>query len=178
MSENQGRPLSAIDRLILEAATGARRLPRSELLQVRAQVARAGFAPGAQARAGGALAGILWQGRPLTGSDRLTPAEVHYLRHVVLKREWPNGTTLQDYLHGIAEVVLDPTSGVLTSRYYGAWQLTFDSGRLRGPEGYEWVLVDYRVELGHWVTPFQPGQGLLELRSPQREEVRWLQQPR
>jgi hypothetical protein len=30
--------------------------------------------------------------------DRLTPAEQHYLKHVVAKQEWPPDTTIEGYL--------------------------------------------------------------------------------
>ena len=52
----------------------------------------------------------------LQGSDRLIPAETHYLRHVVAQQEWPSGTTLDDYLNRLGAVVLDHRSGVLVSR--------------------------------------------------------------
>lgn len=174
---SSGRP--AIHGLILGAATGARELDAVELRRVLEGVAGAGFDPRATERAGGRLAGVSWRGQLLKGSDRLAPAEVHYLRHVVVAREWPAGTSLQEYVGGIQAVILDPASAVLTSRYQGAWQLTVvrRSGPLRGPNGFAWVLVDYRVQTGHWVTAYQPGEGLQVLQRPTREGIRWLRRP-
>lgn len=175
MSANPGdRP--AIDGLILAAATGARELDAAELQWVLERVAWAGFDPQAPERAGGRIAGVPWRGRLLKGSDRLAPAEVHYLRHVVVAQEWPVGTSLQEYVGGIRDVMRDPDSGVLTSRYQGAWQLTVirRSGPLRGPNGFARVLVDYRVQTGHWVRAYQPAEGLQVLQRPTREEIRWL----
>ena len=171
--------LSDIDRLILDAATGVRRLTESELRQVLEHIARAGFDPTANVRAKG-LSGIVWQGRVLSGSDRITAAERHYLQHVVQVQEWPSGTTLQEYLDSIRDVILDNRSGVLTCRYRGEWQLTVlrRSDRLQGPAGHSWILVEYRVGLGHWVTAFQPRDGLRVLRQPERTDVRWLRRPR
>jgi len=124
--------------------------------------------------------GVIWQGRTLTGRDLLPPAEVHDSRHVVLRREWPPGATLSDYLTSIRDVILDGRSGVLTSRYQRAWQLAVvrHSESLRGPAGFPRVLVGYRLATGHWVTAFQPEQDLAALRDPRREDVRWLRPPR
>ena len=108
-------------RLILEAATGARALSADEMQRVLEHVAQAGFFPAPNAKAGGRLAGLTWQGRTLMGRDRLPSAEVHYLRHVVARREWPIGTTLEDYLSSGREAVLDPTSGILASRLHGLY---------------------------------------------------------
>jgi len=154
MSGIPGADQPEADRLILEAAAGIRELSTAELQQVLEHVARAGFDPGATERVRGRSAGLVWQGRVLKGSDRLPPAEAHYLRHVVAGQEWPPGTSLQLYLNSIQGVTLDSKSGILTSRYQGAWQLTIvrRSGSLRGPNGFAWVLVDYRVETGHRVT--------------------------
>jgi hypothetical protein len=169
------------DRLIVEAATGARELTPDELRRVLEHVAGAGFTPAPDTRVGGRLAGIAWQGRTLRGSDRLTSAETHYLRHVVAQQEWPPGTTLDEYLTSIHEVILDPASGALTSRFSGQfWQLALvrRSGALGGPEGYEWLMVEYRVELGHWTTAFQLRDGLPAVTAnPERQRQRWLRHP-
>jgi hypothetical protein len=173
--------LSRADALILEAATGARRLTRAELQQVLAHVAQAGFDPDARERAGGRLQGLLWRGRVLRGSDLLSPAEAHYLRHVVAQQEWPPGTTLDDYLASIPWVILDPRSGVLISQYQGkGWHLAVvrRSEEFRGPEGSDWILVEYRVATGHWMTAFQPRTGLTYFDDPRRRDKRWVRRPR
>lgn len=169
-----------VNRLILDAATGARRLTPEELRSIIEHVAQAGFDPTEREQAGGRLAGIEWQGQTIRGRDWLSPSEAHYLRHVVVQREWPVGTTLQGYLDSIAQVITDRRSGVVTSQYQGAWQLAIlrRSHELRGSEGAAWILVDYRVALGRWVTAFQPREGLAVLRRPERGGVRWLRRPR
>jgi hypothetical protein len=153
-----GGALADEDRLILEAATGARRLSRRDLQRIREHVARAGFDPTPDPR-----------GR--------TAAENHYRKHVEGLREWPDATTREAYLASVQRVILDDRSGVLTSRYQGQWQIAFlrRPEELRGPRGTDWVVVEYRVGLGYWVTAFQPRD--LErdfLRRPAREEIRWL----
>ena len=153
---------STADDLILLAASGARELTPADLRRVLAHVAAAGFDPEAWERAGGRLAGLGWQGRVPRGGDQLSPAEAHYLRHVVARREWPCNTALEAYLTSLSDLVLDPASGVLVCRYEGIVHLTVvrESGSLRGPEGEDWVLLDYRVASGRWVTAFQPREGL------------------
>ena len=114
------------DRLILQAATGARRLTRDELRRVLEHVAQAGFHPTDLARAKGRLAGFAWQGRVLKGSDLLSTAESHYIWHVWRNQEWPQSPrppSLQEYIDSVRRVVLDPASGVFTNRYQGAWSL-------------------------------------------------------
>jgi hypothetical protein len=172
--------LAKADRLILAAARGSRRLARRELQRVLEHVAQAGFDPAARERARGRLSGIVWQGRTLQGDDMLSPAEVHYLGHVILRQEWPAGTDLAEYIESARAIVLDRASGVFSSRYQGAWQLGVvrRSGNLRGPLGSDWVLVEYRLATGHWTTVYQPARGLQELQEPRRSHVRWLRRPR
>jgi len=170
--------LSDADRLVLAAATGACYLHDDSLLQVLSHVARAGFDPTINVPASG-LAGQIWEGRILTGQDRITSAARHYLRHVAIRQEWPDGTSFDAYLVGIRSIVLDPASGILTSRYRGQWQLTIvrRSGNMQGPGGFAWVLVEYRLGIGYWMTAYQARDGLRALFDPNREHRRWLRRP-
>jgi hypothetical protein len=168
-----------VRRLIDEAAEGTRRLSNDELMQIVWHIGGAGFDPYAREQVRGSLAGTRWRGKVLRGRDRLPPLERHYLRHVV-QQQWPEHTSLQGYAASIRDVIRDPTSGVFTSRYQGAWQVGVVrlSRSLRGPGGSEWILIEYRTKTGHWVTAYQPAAGLAELQNPRRENVRWLRQPR
>jgi len=170
--------LDDVDRIALEAATRSRRFAQEDLRQVIEHVAQAGF-PSTPGRATG-FAGLEWAGRVLRGSDRITAAERHYLRHVVKGREWPSNFTLNDYLQSISEVVHDQDSGVFTSRYQGAWQVGFirRSGNLQGPLGAEWVIVEYRMDIGYWTTAYQPKEGLSVLQHPNREYLIWHREPK
>jgi hypothetical protein len=167
-----------VDRLI-EAALSRPLLP-GELDVILTYVAGVGFSPYAQERARGRLAGMLWQGQSLRGGDMLSPEVVHFLWHVVRRREWPDGTSIVEYRNSLRAVILDPTSGVFVARYQGAAQLGVirESRELRGPNGQDWVVVQYRTGFGFWVTGYQPETGLGELHKPQWSDVRWLRQPR
>ncbi len=106
----------------------------------------------------------------------LPPGEAHYLRHVVAKEEWPEGTTLSGYCQSLEDVIHDPNSGVFVNRFSGAWQIGFarKSGNLRGPEGYEFVIIEYRVDIGHWITGFQPKTLDEVLSNKRRSDFKWL----
>ena len=169
--------MSRADQLILGAATGARWLTHEELHEVLEHVAQAGFDPNARERARGELAGLVWQGQELRGSTLLPPVERHYVKHVLLRREWPAGTSLEDYLESARQTILNSGSSVFVSAYQGQWQLAVigKSGSWRGPHGNEFIVVEYRVETGHWTTVFQPRDMYTDfIRTAGRERVRWL----
>jgi hypothetical protein len=165
--------------LLIEAALSRALLP-AELDVVLTEVADVGFSPHARERARGRLTGMLWQGQPLRGSDLLPPEVVHFLWHVVHRREWPGGTSMGQYRDSLRAVILDASSGVFVARYQGAAQLGVvrETRELRGPNGQDWVVVQYRTGFGFWVTGYQPEAGLGELDKPQWSDVRWLRQPR
>ncbi len=174
-----GRQLSSVDHLILQAAAGTRSLAEEELRHVVELVARVGFDPLAHEQARGRIAGLRWRGRILAAKDPLPPADKHYLWHVLANGEWPDGTSLDDYLDSIRRVILDPTTGIFTNRYQGEWSLGFlrESRDLEGPGSRGWLLVQYRVSRGHWTTAFQPFQGLSEISQPGWSDIRWLRRP-
>lgn len=161
-------------------AVAAGRISEANLDLVLWHVAEVGFALHTRERVCGRLTGTVWEGRTLKGSDMLPPAEVHYLWHVVRRREWPEGTSLAEYIESLRTVVLDATSGIVLGHYQGALQLGVvrESRELRGPDGHAWVVVQYRVGYGHWVTGYQPEAGLDEFAKPQWSDVLWLRQPR
>ena len=100
-------------------------------------VAQAGFDPDARERAGGRLTGLNWQGRTIQSRDRLPPAVVHYIRHVVAQKEWPGGTTLEEYLGSITRTIISPSSRIFVSLFRNReWQLGIiaPSGDMRGGE--------------------------------------------
>ena len=171
---------SVVHGLIREAAAGVRRLSPAEPQRVLHWVADAGFDPAARETARGFIAGSIWHGRVLRGSDRLPPAERHFLRNVVKLQEWPTGRILDGFLASLRGVITDDASGVYTSTYQGALQVGVirRARDLRGPGGSAWVLVEYRLATGHWVTAFQPSSGLRELDGPQRGALRWLRRAR
>jgi hypothetical protein len=165
--------------LIRDAAAGARVLTPGEIQEVLGHVAAAGFDPAAREAARGPLRGLIWDGQPLTASTRIPADARHWLLHVRVSREWPDGTTLSGYVRSLQSVVLDPESGVFVNSYKGELSLGVirNSHDLRGPGGYAWVLVQYRVATGHWITGFQPADGLDEITKADWGRVVWLRRP-
>jgi hypothetical protein len=171
----------AVHRLILDAATDpARHLTVRELERVLRHIAGAGFDPLALERVRGNLVGLSRpDGSEVQRGERLAPAEAHYLRHVVAQREWPAGTALADYVASLPPLIADPDAGALVGRFQGVWQVTIvrQSRELRGPDGHQWLVVEYRLPRGHWMTAHQLRDGLGQL-GRGREDVRWLRTPR
>ena len=157
------------------------RLPTSlDLHVIRQYAARSGFDPTATTRAGGRLSGLSWQGRILEGGDVLNVAEVHFLRHVVVGREWPTGTTMSEYVSSLTNAVRDDNGPVLLDVKLGVPRLTFFSqdrvSQLHGTTS--WTLVGFDVHYGYWTTgfrtPVSPEQYRQHLSSSLR---RWLHPP-
>jgi hypothetical protein len=165
--------------LIREIAAGARELTIAELDRVLRHVAAAGFDSLAQEAARGPLRGQVWNGQPIAATTRLPADARHWLLHVGVNAEWPDGTTLAGYVDSLRGVVLDPDSGVFINTYKGELSLGVIrmSRDLRGPGGYDWVLVQYRVATGHWTTAFQPADGLDEIMKTDWGRIQWLRRP-
>jgi hypothetical protein len=180
MTDAVGEGRDRIAVLVGEIAGTGRGITDDELELVREQVARAGYDPNATTKAGMLLDGLVWEGRRIASSDRLDNALAHYLRHAIVQREWPPGTTFGDYVESLRRSILDPSGGLYLDRYFGVWEFSFvaASGPRRGPGGADWILVGYQVEYGFWVTGFQPQAGLGYLaRTSKRTDGRWLRRP-
>lgn len=131
---------------------------RAELEVIRTAVARAGYHAGSLTKGGVRAAGTLWQGRLLTGSERLPVGDIHYIRHVLKAQEWPLTTTYSTYVASLRDAILAPDGPVVLDVVAGTPRLTFfaPSGRSRGPGGGNWILVAYGVDYGYWTSGYQP----------------------
>ena len=109
----------------------------------------------------------------------MPPDVRHWLLHVVVRREWPDGTTLAAYVESLRAVILDPDSGIFINWYARDLSLGFirESREFRGPDGYDWVLVQYRVSIGHWTTGYQPRDGLGDMSGSDWGRIAWLRRP-
>lgn len=169
-------------RAVVEAATGRRELSEDELARNAERVAQAGFDPDYVIAAGSRLSGFVVNGNPLEDDDELASPDFHYLLHVIVRREWPESTTKEEYERSIRDVITDPETGVYVSRYKDqGWQLAFFRGSkgLEGHGGGEWVLVEYNLNRGYWTTAFQPRMGRDHLdQDLEREDGKWLREPK
>lgn len=155
-------------------------LGESDLGRLVDHIATAGFDPVSRQYSDPRLVGLRWRSQMLTESVIMSSAEVHFLRHVVARREWPIGTSLERYERSIGELIGDPATGIFASLYRGGQQFGFirRSRELLGPEGLDWVLVEYRVKSGYWITAFQLNDVPGHLAKPVRRNVRWLRPAR
>lgn len=104
------------DELIRRAFAGGD-LSEEEKRHIAEHASERGFDPEGVERLGGRATSYLRrQGEDARGSERRPPAEVHYFRHAGFRQEWPEGTTLQNYLQSIREVLTDPDTGIFLSR--------------------------------------------------------------
>lgn len=163
----------SVDDLIRLAGLGLRELTPEELERIVRHVAKAGFDPNGLEKCGGRLAGLVWNGKTLKGSDRLPPGEVHYLRHVVYGNEWPNGTTLEEYYRSLENVIRDEKSRILISKFSSEWQIGFLGENQPGMR-YTYTWVEYRVSRHHWITGLQIEDLEKFLQEPKRTNVKWL----
>jgi len=170
-----------VNRIILEAVRGKQLLAADELWEIQEHVANAWYNLSREQRIPGELVGTPWRGRVLQPNDMLPTDVVHYLKHVVVRQEWPLGMTFGGYRESLRGVICDPASGLMTSIYRDKGchlSIVRRSGELQGPGGYEWLLVEYRVSTGNIATAFQLEDGLGYLDRPGRREKRWLRRPR
>ncbi|MCE5209845.1 MAG: phage head morphogenesis protein [Chloroflexi bacterium] len=165
------------DDLIRVAGLGLRGLSPSELNKVVRHVAEAGFEPGGQQKISTMLAGQIWEGKVLQKGEFIKPDVAHYLKHVTVSKEWPEGTNLEEYLQSLKNIVEDPNSDIFISKYNDAWQVGFvgKSGKWQGAKGNSFIFVEYKVKYGYWVTGFQPKDIETQvLNYKEREILKWI----
>jgi hypothetical protein len=168
-----------VHRLILTLIQTGRYPTGAELEAIRWHVAQASFDPAVAFPADPRIVGLRRSNGTLVRLDDPIPTgELHYLRHVVRQAEWPPGTTQEQYEVSLAHLASGLRVDILLREvaHFG-WHVTIvgRSGNRRGPLGSAWMIVEYRVSDGHWVTGYQPRDGLLfALRRPRR---RWLRLP-
>ena len=167
---------------ILGVRKGPKREPSAaELKRIREHVAKRGF-PTTPTKVSRRLDGTrLPDGTVLRRGDAISPAKEHWAYHVVEKGEWPPGTTQQDYEEAARQIVLDPDSGIFASFHRRGWHLAFvrESRGMKGPAGFDWAMVEYRMSIERQMTAFQPEDGLAWLTDwPGRKRKRWLKKPK
>ena len=170
----------AIPELIREIGESGRAITDAELERVRAHLATHTLTRPTMAVADDELGGLPWEGRVLKGGEWLDRLAAKYLKHVEIRREWPDGTTLDEYAASLAEAVRDPGAGVYLE-WDDGWKLTFAarSQTWRGPFGYPYIVVAFYPEQDFWVTGFQPREGLAHVtHRPTGTGGRWLRRPR
>jgi hypothetical protein len=168
-----------VNDLITEIAESGREATDDEITRIRVHVAGVGFEPGGWTKAGIPIAGLSWEGHIVRSSDRMENAIVHFLRHTVAQREWPEGTTLDEYIASLRQATQYADGGITLERQHQQWRLSFISRAYgaAGPDSGGWILVGYPLEYGYWSTGFQPEFGLRHVILNTAEGERWLCKP-
>ena len=92
-----------IARYILEASRGERLLAQDELGEIQEHVADAWYNLAREQRIPRDVVGSQWRGRVLQPSDVLLTDVVHYLKHIVVRQEWPPGMAFAAYRESLRE---------------------------------------------------------------------------
>lgn len=166
----------SVSDLIRIAGLGLRELNDDELQRIVEKITKAGFNREHSSLVKPEMAGIFWGGKYLKVGERLLTDEWHFVKHVLVRQEWPEGTSLTGYLDSLRAVIRNPESGIMISKYQGIyWQVAFimQSGEYRGVGGGDFILVEYRDGYGFWITGFQPVDLQRQLQS-YRSDIRWL----
>lgn len=152
---------AVIAALIENLGDSGRDATADELLRLRSYLATHVLRQSTLAR-DDELAGIPWRGRILAPGDLLPRADAKFLKHVVDRREWPEGTTIEAFMDSLERTVGKVSGGVYLERDAGDWKLTFvaRSGRWRGDGGGSHIVVVFLPTKGFWVTGYQPAGGL------------------
>ena len=171
--------LSNINQFIVDLGRGLRNVTGHDLETLRFHVAQAGFDSQRTFVADRRVIGLTRSnGQIIQPGDLIRPAELHHLRHVKARTEWPIGTSQPQFEASLGELAQHPRAGILVSEHglFG-WQVAVvgRSGRWRGPSSFEWMLVEYRVSTGHWATGHQLRRGLAF--ANERGRKRWLRLP-
>lgn len=172
-----GGPRESLAALVRDIGETGRGITDEELRRLRTGLSAAVVAAPNLARVDDDLGGLLWRGRILTGDEWLPRLEAKFLKHVVLREEWPDRTTLDAYTISLTNAVQDANAGVYLDRDLEAWRMTFvaRSRSSRGPAGGPYMLVVFLAEKGFWVTGYQPEEEGRSIR-PDRlmQGGRWL----
>jgi hypothetical protein len=96
----------------------------------------------------------------------------------VRQQEWPAGTTQADYERSLSHLAARLRVAILVSEvppfgdYVGIVGRSRDA---RGIQGFDWLVVEYRLSTGHSATGYQPADGIRFANGRRRR--RWLRLP-
>lgn len=105
----------SVNDLIRVAGLGLRALSDDELQKVVDKVAKAGFNREHTSLVKPEMTGLVWKGKHLEVGARLPADEWRFVKHVLDRREWPEGTSLDEYLESLRAVIRSPENGIMIS---------------------------------------------------------------
>jgi len=135
----------SVDDLVRVAGLGLRELTPKEVNTITRYIAQGQFEPNGKQRVVNLLSGQVWDRRKLEKGDMVEPGVIHYLKHVVVEKEWPSETNYEQYVQSLKDIIENPKSGIFVSKYNEAWQVGFigESGKWQGDGGFSHILVEY-----------------------------------
>lgn len=141
--------------LIRVAIAGTRELTEDEIEKVVQHVAGAGFSPRQNVKLPKKYDGWSVDGTVYRQGDMVDNGIMHYLKHVVEGKEWPEITTYDAYLKDLKRIINQ--GDILLNRYPGSeWQFSFigDAEISKGLTDYDKIVVNYRVSQDYWMTGY------------------------
>lgn len=167
---------------VIAALVASRRRPTPDALRpVREYVAARALRRRVDVPAQREISGLRLGRRPIRTGDPIDARVAKYLRHAVRQEQWPSGTTFDEYLHSLIDVVESDDGGVFVDLRGTRWVVTFvaRSGVWEGETGGPFIVVMYDCEQERLTTAFQPERGLNYVED--NEQVvsgTWLRKPR
>ena len=107
-----------VDALIAGLVEECRRATDAEVRRIVEHVGQAPFAS-RPVRVDRRLWGLTYGGQRLGRESRLPSLEAHLLKRVYVERQWPEGTTAEQYVADLHRAVRHPQAELWTYRYRG-----------------------------------------------------------
>jgi hypothetical protein len=108
-----------VDRLIAELVEKRRQASDQELAQILEHVAQADFSS-RSLPVDERLWGISYRGQILDRESRLPSVEGHLLKRIYVEEQWPEGTTIEEYVADLRRAVRHPQAQVWTYWHAGS----------------------------------------------------------
>jgi hypothetical protein len=179
---DRGRQGAAVDLPTFLSSLGSPRTrPTSEELRtLKAYVATKALRQSHVVPAPPEISGERLGRRVVRTGDPIDVRLAKYLRHAVRQEHWPSGTTFDEYLQSLVDVVESDESGVFADQRGVRWILTFAgrSGIWEGLDGGPFIVVMYDCLEERLITAFQPERGLRYVEdNEQVVDGIWLRRP-
>ena len=147
--------MTTADKIILELVATLRFAAEDEIATLIAHVAQAPFAS-YLARVPNELRQLLAQHNVQTPA-KLPSVEWHLLKRIYDERQWPKGTTTDDYIKDLQQAVQHPEVAVWTYRYFGRPYASFlaPSHLHFAPLSLPYIYVAYDPQYGTITTGYQ-----------------------
>jgi hypothetical protein len=148
--------MSSEDSLITELVAQCRQASNEELERILGHVAKATFSS-RPLPVDERLWGILYQGEVLDQESRLPSVEGHLLKRVYVERQWPAGTTVEEYVTDLHRAARHPQARIWTYWHAGSpcVGILSPSHVENVPEPQAYIVVVYDARFSRIRTGFQ-----------------------